>query len=140
MSSAEEMLDRADARSVADFAAPSGRDLLKRTHPFVDWTRARSAAGEWPYTRSLHGAPEPVAEVADSQNRLVKGLNFASQDYLGLAAHPAVRAAAAHAAMELGAHSGSSPAFQGQTRESLTLADELAQLLELQHVMLFPSG
>lgn len=37
------------------------------------------------------------------------GINFGSQDYLGLSSHPALLAAAASALQELGLHAASSP-------------------------------
>jgi glycine C-acetyltransferase len=42
-----------------------------------------------------------------------EGLNFATQDYLSLASHPDVHAAAADALRRYGVHSGGSSALQG---------------------------
>ncbi len=71
-------------------------------------------------------------------------LNFASNDYLGLANHPAVVAALAEGARRWGAGSGASHLVSGHSRAHAVLEGELASLLAPwvpdAHALLFCSG
>ncbi|MCA9050251.1 MAG: aminotransferase class I/II-fold pyridoxal phosphate-dependent enzyme, partial [Planctomycetaceae bacterium] len=67
-------------------------------------------------------------------------MNFASQDYLSLAAHPEVHRAAVEAISEFGVHSAGSPALTGNTSLSLQLEQKLADMLNMQQTVLFPTG
>jgi glycine C-acetyltransferase len=127
-------------RNLAEFAAPQGRDLLARTEAFAAWVEARRQAALWPYGRSLDSAPGPEARTFDETGRPLPGRNFGSQDYLSLGAHPAVREAVLDALAEFGPHSASSGILQGNTRLSRQLERGLAEFLELEHVLLFPTG
>jgi 7-keto-8-aminopelargonate synthetase-like enzyme len=128
------------SRNLAEFAAPHGADLLARTEPFARWVEARRAAGLWPYVRSLESAPLPEAETLDESGRPLPGRNFGSQDYLALGSHPAVREAAQAALRDFGPHSASSAVLQGNTRLSRKLERSLADFLQTEHVLLFPTG
>jgi 7-keto-8-aminopelargonate synthetase-like enzyme len=101
---------------------------------------SRSAHNLWPYFRSLQTAPKPIADVKDFKGRSASGINFASQDYLGLSTHPSVQDAAIAAMREFGVHSSGSGAVQGDTRLALELQSELSELLGFEHVLLFPTG
>jgi glycine C-acetyltransferase len=136
-------LDRASEalqRNLVDFAAPRGTDLLARTEPFGRWVQARRDSGLWPYVRSLEAPPRPETTTLDEEGRRLPGKNFGSQDYLGLGGHPAIHDAAIRALGELGPHSASSGVLQGNTRLSRALERELAEFLDLEHVLLFPTG
>jgi 8-amino-7-oxononanoate synthase len=65
---------------------------------------------------------------------------FSSNDYLGLAAHPEVRDAAARAALELGVGSTGSRHLSGGHRGIGELEDELASFLGSATATLAPSG
>jgi glycine C-acetyltransferase/8-amino-7-oxononanoate synthase len=69
-----------------------------------------------------------------------KGINLASQDYLGLSSHPDIREAAMEALELLGPYSAGSPCLLGNTPLSLELERALAALVDMQHVVLFPTG
>ena len=61
----------------------------------TDWNAW--ASGELDALRALHRFREPIAFDGDGPDGMVRGrrvVSFASNDYLGLAAHPKVRAAA----------------------------------------------
>lgn len=69
-----------------------------------------------------------------------RGLDFAMQDYLGLAAHPGLRATAIGA---LGQHRLGAPGAAphiGLTAPVLALEDRTASVLHLPHAVSFPSG
>jgi 7-keto-8-aminopelargonate synthetase-like enzyme len=128
------------AGNAAQFAQPRGPDLVRRTAALESWCANRAAHGVWQYARALDGAPDPVAQVREEGTRGVRGLNFASQDYLSLSSHPAVREAALRALNEAGPHSAGSAVLLGNTRQSLRLELALGELLRLEQVTLFPTG
>jgi glycine C-acetyltransferase/8-amino-7-oxononanoate synthase len=126
--------------NVAQFAQPRGPDLLRRAGALDAWVGLRMRHGVWPYARVLEGAPGPLASVAADGQPAVRGINFASQDYLSLAAHPAVLDAAQRALHEAGPHSAGSAVLLGNTRYSQALEAALGQLLGLDQLVLFPTG
>ncbi|HZF67599.1 MAG TPA: aminotransferase class I/II-fold pyridoxal phosphate-dependent enzyme [Gemmatirosa sp.] len=127
--------------SFAEFARPSGPDLMARTAAIVPWIAARCEAEVWPYGRAVTGAPRATTSAeAESTAQVREGLNFATQDYLSLAAHPAVHEAAAGALRRYGVHSGGSSALQGRSDISRALEREIGEALQTEHVVLFSSG
>ncbi|MFL6674541.1 MAG: aminotransferase class I/II-fold pyridoxal phosphate-dependent enzyme [Massilia sp.] len=128
------------AGNAAQFAQPRGADLVGRTAALEAWCAQRAAHGVWQYARALDGAPDPVAQVREEGAPGERGINFASQDYLSLAAHPAVMEAAVRALHEAGPHSAGSAVLLGNTRLSLALERALGELLQREHVTLFPTG
>jgi 7-keto-8-aminopelargonate synthetase-like enzyme len=126
--------------TAAQFAQPRGPDLLRRTEALEAWCATRAAHGVWQYGRALEGAPEPIASVREEGAPATRGVNFASQDYLSLASHPAVLDAAVRALHECGPHSAGSAVLLGNTRFSLALEQALGALLKAPHVALFPTG
>jgi 8-amino-7-oxononanoate synthase len=67
-------------------------------------------------------------------------LDFSSNDYLGLAAHPALAAAMAECAARCGAGSGASHLISGHGREHAALEEELAAFTGRPRALLFSSG
>jgi 8-amino-7-oxononanoate synthase len=67
-------------------------------------------------------------------------LLFAANDYLGLSAHPDVRAAAAAAAAQFGCGPRASALVSGYTHAHRALEDELAQLKEMEEALVLPTG
>jgi glycine C-acetyltransferase/8-amino-7-oxononanoate synthase len=127
-------------QNLTDFAAPHGSNLMARVAPYGSWVQERREAGLWPYVRSLQSAPLPEAETSDELGRPIPGRNFGSQDYLAIGSHPAVHEAALGALREFGPHSASSAILQGNTRLSRELERNLSEFLQLEHVLLFPTG
>ena len=66
--------------------------------------------------------------------------NFASNDYLGLAGHPRIRAAAHAAIDEYGFGAGSSPIVAGHSRPHQEAEAAFARFTGLPRALLFPSG
>ena len=126
--------------SFADFVRLSGKNLELRTQRYHEWRRNRLQQGVWPFSTELRSNPGPEATVIDEAREERTGVNFASQDYLGLAAHDAVRAAAIEAIKEYGTHVAGAPVLQGNSTLSLRLETALAELIGLPHVVLFPTG
>jgi glycine C-acetyltransferase/8-amino-7-oxononanoate synthase len=126
--------------SFADFVPLSGKNLELRTQRFHDWRRNRLEQGVWPFATELRSSPGPEATVIDAAGTERTGVNFASQDYLGLATHTAVRAAAIEAINQYGTHIAGAPILQGNSTLSLRLQTALAELIGFPHVVLFPTG
>ena len=126
--------------SLREYRDPKGTDLFARVEPFYDWQEQRRQGGYWPYSRSTESAPQPLCAVMDDAGRAFKGVNFASQDYLSLASHPAIKQAAKATVDEYGVHSAGSGAFLGNTRFSLQLQRTISDFLQLEHTLLYPTG
>lgn len=77
------------------------------------------------------------AQVIVDGRRLV---DFSSNDYLGLATHPALAAAMAECATRCGAGSGASHLISGHGREHATLEEELAVFTGRPRALLFSTG
>jgi len=126
--------------NVALFRQPRGPDLMRRAQPLDEWCALRARHGVWPYNRRLEGAPTPLSTVEGDGLVAARGINFASQDYLSLASHPEVLAAAMAALAECGPHSAGSAVLLGNSRYSGALEGVLGELLRCRHVVLFPTG
>jgi glycine C-acetyltransferase len=126
--------------SLREFRDPRGVDLFARVEDFFRWQDVRRRHGYWPYSKSIEDAPQPFCAARDDAGRSFHGVNFASQDYLSLASHPAIKEAAVRAVGEYGVHSAGSAAFLGNTRYSIALQRSIADFLEVEHAILYPTG
>lgn len=122
------------------FANPKGSHLLDRTRPLGDWLDLRMELNTWPYARTLQGRPGAETSLSSQNGRHVIGMNFGSQDYLGLAGHPAIAQAAHEALDRFGPHAAASPMLQGNTIPGRALEMALGDMLEAENVLLFPTG
>lgn len=123
-----------------DFRYITGANLLDRVSAFYDWQQARRQAGVWPLGRSTEHGPSSKCQARTDEGELFEGVNFASQDYLSLSAHPEVRDVAIDTMMKFGVHSAGSPALVGNTSLSLALERKIGEFLKTEHVALFPTG
>lgn len=89
------------------------------------------------YRRRLTVESGQAAEVAVNGERL---LNFCSNDYLGLASHPALIQAFQRAAGRYGVGSGASHLVCGHQHEHHALEEELADWLQRPRALLFSTG
>ncbi len=112
------------------FTHPKGAHLIERTRSLGEWLKRRIELGTWPYSRSLETSPDTTARVRSSNGLTVEGVNFGSQDYLGLSQHPAILAAAKSALEEFGPHAAASPMLQGNTIPGRRLERALAEALQ----------
>ncbi len=105
-------------------------------HAFLDRElAARREAGLYRRRRVLE-SPTGAEVVADGR-RLV---NFASNDYLGLAGHPAVAQALADGADRWGAGSGAAHLITGHQAAHHALEEELAAFTGRERALLFSTG
>jgi len=126
--------------SLREYRDPHGVDLFARVNGFHRWQDLRRRHGMWPYSKSTDEAPKPTTSAKDDAGRAFRGVNFASQDYLSLASHPAIKDAAKSAIDEYGVHSAGSAAFLGNTRFSLALERTISEFLRYDHTLLYPTG
>ena len=135
-------LDKEDVfqKTMGDFIHPRGAHLVDRTASLGEWIDGRTALNTWPYHRVLETAPLATARLVSRDETEIEGINFGSQDYLGLASHPAIHAAVLEALREYGPHTASSPVLLGNTLMSQKLEESLGEFLETDHVLLFPTG
>ena len=75
--------------SMRDFRVPGGADLLGRTEGFFKWQNLRRQNGLWPFSRATEDGPSTVCWAQDDSGNKMRGVNFASQDYLSLSSHSA---------------------------------------------------
>jgi glycine C-acetyltransferase len=127
--------------SMRDFRYLPGTNILDRVNAFYEWQELRRKTGLWPLGRSTDTAPRSkcFARNDKGENRF-EGINFASQDYLSLSSHPAVAETAIKVINDYGVHSAGSPALIGNTSHSLALERKIAEFLEMEEVVLFPTG
>jgi glycine C-acetyltransferase len=126
--------------SVRDYRVPSGPDLLRRTEDFYAWQDLRRQNGVWPYSRSTEDGPGTVCLARDDSGNRMRGVNFASQDYLSLSSHSEIKHVAKAIIERCGVHSGGSPALVGNTSYSVALEQKIAEFLNMRDVVLYPTG
>ena len=104
-----------------------------------DWvereTRSIRAQGRWRRLRPLDG-PGPDFRLADGTSVV----SFASNDYLGLSTHPAVRRAARDAVERWGTGTGSSRLIVGDRPIHGALEADLAAWRHSEAALVFPTG
>ena len=126
--------------SMRDFREPQGANLMARIEPFYEWQEARRQRKLWPYSKSTQKAPLSVCSAADDSGQTFTGLNFGTQDYLGLSSDPEIKAIAKAVIDEYGVHSAGSSALAGNTKYSLRLEATISRFLQLDHTVLYPTG
>jgi glycine C-acetyltransferase len=126
--------------SMRDFRVPGGADLLGRTEGFFKWQNLRRQNGLWPFSRATEDGPNTICSAQDDSGNKMRGVNFASQDYLSLSSHPLIKSIAIETIERCGVHSAGSPALVGNTSHSVALEREIAGFLKMQEVVLYPTG
>jgi 7-keto-8-aminopelargonate synthetase-like enzyme len=126
--------------SLRDYRDLQGKDLMRRVEGFFNWQDLRRKNQLWPYFRATDEAPLAVCSARDDTGRNFHGVNFASQDYLSLSSHPAIKEAGRAAISDYGVHSAGSTAFVGSTRYSLALQDTISEFLRVENTVLYPTG
>jgi glycine C-acetyltransferase len=126
--------------SVRDYRVPGGADLLGRTEGFFKWQNLRRQNGLWPYSRATEDGPNTACWAQDDSGNKMYGVNFASQDYLSLSSHSAIKATAKETIERCGVHSAGSPALVGNTSYSVALERRIADFLKMEEVVLYPTG
>src|SRR6476469_9153814 len=126
--------------SMRDFRVPGGADLLARTEGFFKWQDLRRKNGLWPFSRATEDGPGTTCRAQDDSGNKMRGVNFASQDYLSLSQHSGIKATAKETIERCGVHSAGSPALVGNTSHSVALERKIADFLKMEEVVLYPTG
>src|SRR6202043_403186 len=126
--------------SMRDFRVPGGADLLRRTEGFFKWQNLRRQNGLWPFSRATEEGPSTVCWAQDDSGNKMRGVNFASQDYLSLSSHSGIKSTAKETIERFGVHSAGSPALVGNTSYSVALERKIAEFLKMNEVVLYPTG
>jgi len=131
---------RALVGSMKEFAHLAGSDLLARIDPFFAWQQSRRDMSLWSYGKVSQSSPRAECAARYDDGTSFAGVNLATQDYLGLASHPAILDAARRAMYAHGVHSGGSGVLLGRTRFGTDLEAALCDYLHMEHAVLFPTG
>src|SRR5579864_7069351 len=126
--------------SMRDFRVPGGADLLGRTEGFFKWQDLRRQNGLWPFSRATEEGPATVCWAQDDSGNRMRGVNFASQDYLSLSSHCGIKEIAKQTIDRCGVHSAGSPALVGNTSNSVALERTIADFLKMEEIVLYPTG
>jgi glycine C-acetyltransferase len=114
--------------------------LLSRWDKHYVWCEGRLANKVESYCRYTSSEISTICSTTTRDGATYTGVNFASQDYLSLATHPAIRSAAKDAIDTLGVHSAGSAPLQGNTALSVTLERKLANFLGYAGSTVYPTG
>jgi glycine C-acetyltransferase len=126
--------------SMRDYSHPDGSGLEERVGGFFDWQHLRQQQGLWPYSRPTQESPSTVTAIQDGAGGVVRGVNFANQDYLSLSVHPEIKQAAVEALQRFGVHSAGSSVLLGNTAHAVELERRIAGFLGVSEAILFPTG
>lgn len=126
--------------SMRDFRYPKGPDLQDRIAGFFKWQNLRRQHGLWPFSRSTEEGPSTVCAARDDAGGEIRGVNFASQDYLSMSTSPVIKKVAQEVIEEFGVHSAGSAALLGNTSHSVLLERKIADFLGMPEAILFPTG
>lgn len=93
------------------------------------------------FSKQIQGPLLTQVSASDRRGRaLGRCLNFATQDYLALSYHPAIKQAAIEAVEAYGVHAAGSPALVGNSVPTVRLERAMSQWLGMQECVLFPTG
>lgn len=134
------MVQTALTGSMRDFRVPGGSDIAHRGDSFYAWQNNRRVNGLWPFSRSTEAGPGAVCAASDDRGNAIRGVNFASQDYLSMSSHPAIKDVAIETIKTYGVHSAGSSALVGNTNLSVALERRLADYLQMEEAILYPTG
>lgn len=127
--------------SLKDFFDSAGTNLLERVRPFSDYYRASRENGDTLYCREISGPAGARVRVREPRTSLEREmLMFGSNNYLGLANHPEVRAKVKEAVDRFGIGMGGPPLLNGMSSLHRELEMRLAALKGAEDCLLFASG
>lgn len=126
------------SRSLADFVVGESDDPLRPPAGFAEWCAAGAWEAELYEPELLASADARTTIQYDGKPQPV--INLCSYNYLGLAKHPAVLAAARDALAKYGIGACGSPVLSGMTDLHRELERTMAKFLGREDVMLFNSG
>jgi len=124
---------------LGDFVAGERDDPLAPPAGFTEWRRKGAVWAASLYEPELLGSAD-VRTTIQYDGKSQRVINFSSYNYLGLANHPEVIAAASDALSKYGMGACGSPTLSGMTDLHRQLERSMADFLGREDVMLFNSG
>ena len=126
------------APNLADFYVGDDPNPLIPPPEFTQWRRDYSWAGVL-FEPRLLGVSETRVRL-DFEGREIEAINLCSSNYLGLARHPEVIAAAQRTLAEFGVGACGSPILSGVTELQRALESRINQFLGREATLIFNSG
>ena len=96
--------------------APTGSNIFERCYPALDYVNKAKKDELWFEGRGWDSAPRSEMEAHDEQQNRFYGLNFATNNYLGLSYDEQTVEAAVEGAKTFGVNSAGSPLAFGATK------------------------
>ncbi|MGI8819999.1 MAG: aminotransferase class I/II-fold pyridoxal phosphate-dependent enzyme [Chthoniobacterales bacterium] len=124
--------------SLGDFVVGQSNDPLKPPAGFTEWRQAGAWEAEL-YEPKMLGSADVRTQI-EYEGKPQAVLNFCSYNYLGLANHPDVIAAAGAALSKYGMGACGSPTLSGMTDLHRQLESAVANFLGREDAVLFNSG
>lgn len=139
------MTRRFDTADLLDTTAADHLDsgcvsILDRWQHVADWMAARLTAGMDATCKSSGARIGPRVVARDRAGRGLAGINLAAQDYLSLASHSRVLAAASAAGRRFGVHAAGTAVQMGLNPLTVALEEQIAGFLGYEEATAFPSG
>lgn len=114
--------------------------LMDRWQPMTEWYDERLKSGLDATCKANACRIGPRVVARDRAGRGLAGINMASQDFLSLASHPKILAAASAAARRYGVHSAGTAVQMGLTTLTTSLEERIAAFVGMAQAIVFPSG
>jgi 7-keto-8-aminopelargonate synthetase-like enzyme len=127
--------------SALDYFKINGKTLAERYKPLFEQAALRNSYGVlFSANRVLTSVVSPYVNAEVANRKSGRYLNFSSQDYLGLAQNEEVKNAAKWAVDAYGIHTASSPILTGRNKLTEKLETTLADILDMEQCLLYPTG
>ena len=127
--------------SLQEFFSFSGATLLERVRPFSQYREETQKQGAALYAREIVGPTGPRVQVRDTVTGETRTMvMMGSNNYLGLANHPAVRQAVIDSVQENGVGMAGPPLLNGMNSLHRQLELRIAELKGKEDALLFASG
>jgi 8-amino-7-oxononanoate synthase len=126
-------------RDLTHFRNSEGGDLFDVHGHYSRWLEYARPGGYYLYGLTASSAPGPQIQI-ESPAPDQPLINLASYNYLGLAQHPRVIAAAAACLAHYGLGAAGSPYLSGGLNVHDELVDEIVRFKQVESALLFPTG
>jgi glycine C-acetyltransferase len=127
-------------KGLTDFVNPIGKSLISRNEAFVEWVDNASKEGYFQFLRHHEERQNIETTVFGWGGQKYKGINLASQDYLGLSTNEKVILASSRNLNSLGTHSAGSEPMGGGFGTAKLLEKKIGEYISYDNVVLFPTG
>mmetsp|Transcript_28328 Transcript_28328/g.25138 ORF Transcript_28328/g.25138 Transcript_28328/m.25138 type:complete len:439 (+) Transcript_28328:177-1493(+) len=117
-----------------------GANLFERTHKCSDMLDIQKKYQLWLYFKTAVTAGHAVSKGHDVHGNYFEGPNFATQDYLSLAADESTKEEAIRTIKEFGIHSGGAALAYGTHPYYLDFQKEMADYMGVSSVIIYSAG